>query len=202
MCNLNGWILWYINDILTKLGIYFRDGKTIREKSNHVAFIKTTKHLALQAPGSQNLNPLPPLLSHPPAQLTSSRLRRSWLSSVLVLLSWVSRSRILFWAARSLETACSLVCSTCPEGTEVELAYLTWGTPGEERAGPRPLSGLPISTCTLPWRGLWSLGAGANYGGNLNGQLHLPLPTTLQVVTLRCGKAVQVPCRWQLNEQS
>lgn len=179
MCNLNDWILWYINDILTKLGIYFRDEKTIREKSNHDVFIKTTKHLALQSAGSQNLNPLPSLPSRPPAQLTSSRLRRNWLSSVLVLLSWVSRSRILFWAARSLETACSLVCSTCPESTEVELAYLTWGTPGKERAGPRPLSGLSVNTCALPWRGLWSLRAEANYGDNLYSQLYLPLPTTL-----------------------
>jgi hypothetical protein len=58
----------------------------------------------------------------PLAQLTSSRVRRSWPSSVLVLLSWVSRSRILLWAARSLESACSLVCSTYTQSTEVRKA--------------------------------------------------------------------------------
>lgn len=176
MCNLNGWILWYINDILTKLGIYFRDGKTIREKSNHVVFIKTTKHLALQAPGSQNLNPLPPLPSRPPAQLTSSRLRRSWLSSVLVLLSWVSRSRILFWAARSLETACSLVCSTCPEGTEVELAYLTWGAPGEERAGPRPLSVSPSALAHCHGEVFGASGRGLTMGATSTASFTCPFP--------------------------
>ena len=107
----------------------------------------------------------------PPARLTSSRLRRSWLSSVLVLLSWVSRSRILFWAARSLEAACSLVCSTCPKGTEVGLAYLAWGTPGKEKAGPLPLTGLAADNSLEPQ------GRSKLWGQLLQPRFTCPLPT-------------------------
>lgn len=44
--------------------------------------------------------------------LTSSLFRRNWFSSVLILLSWVSKSNILDWAALSLAVARSRVCST------------------------------------------------------------------------------------------
>lgn len=50
--------------------------------------------------------------SIPHKPLTSSLLRCSWFSSVLFLLSWVSKPNTLDWAALSLETARSRACST------------------------------------------------------------------------------------------
>lgn len=51
----------------------------------------------------------------PHKPLTSSLLRCNWFSSVLFLLSWVSKSNTLDWAALSLETARSRACSTYKE---------------------------------------------------------------------------------------
>ncbi len=47
--------------------------------------------------------------------LTSSLLRRSWPSSFLARLSWLSKSSILDWAECSLDSTRSRLCSTCEQ---------------------------------------------------------------------------------------
>lgn len=123
----------------------------LRKKIKPCHIHKRTEHSALWAQEAQP-QPMPLLVCYhtpPPDRLRrpgSAQLARLGLSPAQL----VSRSRILFWAARSLEAACSLVCSTCPESTEVGLACTTQGHLVKKRLGR--------STDLISlWRILWSL---------------------------------------------